>query len=1624
MAIREIVQAHDDGKFSQVTDAKLDHYEIHQAQRKCSNTFAEYAQDSIELSSEKENTGIILLEAIAHSISKESARVHTFAAVNGFEMLQECLLSEASPTLSTLGLWILLRFVGFAAPNHDYTSLVVRLLEIEPLSATKKMLVLSIFRSWLAELSESKSALLRLKLRDTGAVMALISTVRNAGPTVAREAFLALGNLVVVSDKLKSWVESKVNFMIVSQLVIESALVIDLVIMEVVMQLASVHHVDYIFLPKMLESDSTLLHVIHGSTHSILHPKNRFSGQLRSPDGFMGPSDILARGGGALRRRNVSLSSSLRTESTKAHRRTTSASSNSSGTELEKMMAEEEDFFTQLQRHPEKDAEDGVEAAVLLPAIGSSECTVSSQIWRFLFRSNDAAHMVLKVLMSAPNEVQRRAVQIIRAIMESNPANGQIFSRMKGISCVLNLVHKCDPDLRVEYLLLLAEMGTYNIFPEETRLLFEIGAPNKDDSEDQEIDEDLRLGIVSVVGKIGQSINPPTYFHFDGRPGWVKFASVDRFPSPKTGYTMCCWVRVSEFLGDESTLLRFLHTNGANILELYFQRIGSEDDSSRCLSVRTHSTKGSSSEPFAFNTFNARSFVADSKWHHVVFTQVSRTMSLYVDGNFVQSCSFTSYPCSSNSNSGGNLKDRSLVAYFGGDPVDTGAFRGDMSSVSLIEGIWDANSISTLYEKGPLYDDISKVKGLECKPFLFVHPSRSTKGKQYQPTQNSEGDSLRSSTLTDLLEDVMDRFAQTLDNSKSSPRKQSTDKKERFRKDRCDDEFGEMGGWIHPHSTRCIQDSINDVGGMKLALRLFPAGQRGPFGPALQALSGLLIHWEPNRSAFAKLKGFSILLFVLSQSELSADLFETLFEISALGEVRNQSWPLKEAAGIVLITDLLPLCDVNVQRTVLRAIEDSNMSSPESLKLWMETEGLRLSIILNFLRIMDPSLYPAILAILQQQAPLWTTVEIEEVMSFIIGDHKAAKGVNSDIMDIIYRLWSSRVLPIDHFRSLGGVELCFCLLDNSSEHIRCSGIKIIGLLLDDSKGAKSFSKAGGFDFMRRILSRHRPSADCCISILQLAVGAYRFEDSAGLARSGSQISWSSRQSGVSGNVVHPAAIQTLIALLEGAVDEDLQCMVLGKVRLLLDLTTNAEAILAAGGLDWCRGFLFPHAAEVSQSSSSGQPSRLRPGLRASAAMRGIVGRLFSCGMFRDPRLLRLKEMGSFGLLKLKDHESFHLVIIGELCEHFEREPLIPPGSALSILKLLVQVLEPLTEAPPHSDPTAYLEIVRAINRIANRNADPVRAAMKESHLLDVRDALLVHCLRGPRTHDSAFAIMQGLSFEWVAERPAFREANGLGHLLHIFHSFPAERDLQIGMGCVLRNVFGPSPENRKAVAAALDDAEISMHLCPPPATAHSGRRSSDRGIAGGAEDADECDAAEESARAMTSFLDWYYSASQTSRREAIEARLNRVVTGEEQTLRRAYDRAAERRARRRRAHVEATGRAEAAASTSFAAAEERRRVRAAGMVSACEAAERVWLDSVQERLADGERAWSSLEHAVIPGLSPGNAAHTWSATTSVAAGRAPPPSPMLSTQSGPRPMSRPPSVTTTASNASTDSDRW
>jgi hypothetical protein len=76
--------------------------------------------------------------------------------------------------------------------------------------------------------------------------------------------------------------------------------------------------------------------------------------------------------------------------------------------------------------------------------------------------------------------------------------------------------------------------------------------------------------------------------------------------------------------------------------------------------------------------------------------------------------------------------------------------------------------------------------------------------------------------------------------------------------------------------------------------------------------------------------------------------------------------------------------------------------------------------------------------------------------------------------------------------------------------------------------------------------------------------------------------------------------------------------------------------------------------------------------------------------------------------------------------------------------------------------------------------------------------------------------LQGFSFEWVAEKSTFREAHGLTHMLHMLFSFNDQEGfmLQKGIGCVIRNVFGPIADNRKAILRVLEDAEVAAVFAP------------------------------------------------------------------------------------------------------------------------------------------------------------------------------------------------------------------
>ena len=194
--------------------------------------------------------------------------------------------------------------------------------------------------------------------------------------------------------------------------------------------------------------------------------------------------------------------------------------------------------------------------------------------------------------------------------------------------------------VRLSCLETLAMIGQYHITPEELSALLRHATPTvaadeacfltppraRWHSSGQEMaeqleEEEVRNGVLQAIAAVSQRSCPKYFFHSNGQAGWIRVAPIIKFPSAKVGYSLSCWIRVSNFVGEESTFVRWLQQDGEQMLELTFQKLGAAADTARCLSVRTHSGRcQAKSQPVFLNVFNAQSFAADGIWHHMVFT--------------------------------------------------------------------------------------------------------------------------------------------------------------------------------------------------------------------------------------------------------------------------------------------------------------------------------------------------------------------------------------------------------------------------------------------------------------------------------------------------------------------------------------------------------------------------------------------------------------------------------------------------------------------------------------------------------------------------------------------------------------------------------------------------------------------------------------------------------------------------------------------------------------------------------------------------------------------------------------------------------------------------------------------
>jgi hypothetical protein len=213
----------------------------------------------------------------------------------------------------------------------------------------------------------------------------------------------------------------------------------------------------------------------------------------------------------------------------------------------------------------------------------------------------------------------------------------------------------------------------------------------------------------------------------------------------------------------------------------------------------------------------------------------------------IQSCAFVEFPPH-----GAVSREKPLVGLFcGGHRAgDSGGFRGQISPILLSEGAWDSKTVAAEFKRGPLADLPADAHALtacqpssplqrqgkahapahEHKTLLLVSPASCIKGRMHV----SKIDGLNALfSLTEMAENLFDRFSKMkaaagelkidpkLDHPKGD-KEAKKDKKDDGKKGKEEPEqhLGEMMGYIQSHCTMSLLESLGQIGGVALILRL------------------------------------------------------------------------------------------------------------------------------------------------------------------------------------------------------------------------------------------------------------------------------------------------------------------------------------------------------------------------------------------------------------------------------------------------------------------------------------------------------------------------------------------------------------------------------------------------------------------------------------------------------------------------------------------------------------------------------------------------------------------------------------------------------------------------------------
>lgn len=264
------------------------------------------------------------------------------------------------------------------------------------------------------------------------------------------------------------------------------------------------------------------------------------------------------------------------------------------------------------------------------------------------------------------------------------------------------------------------------------------------------------------------------------------------------------------------------------------------------------------------------------------------------------------------------------------------------------------------------------------------------------------------------------------------------------------------------------------------------------------------------------------------------------------------------------------------------------------------------------------------------------------------------------------------------------------------------------------------------------------------------------------------------------------------------------------------------------------------------------------------------------------------------------------------------------------------------------------------------------------------DRLVLHCLKCDSSVEACYELV-AMPFESVIEQPSFQEKHGPLYLLRHMHHASCDPSLQVLFASVIKHVCCTVDENRKVIARVIDDVDITTRMLgndsgenvsqwlrvlparagaspgnpdgygdglaspahipgtppkssPPAATSSGGaarfpsvspartRPVSPTSSIGSAASVDGGELMQETMADCEEFLEWYHCPEQDDKREAIEARLEKLLAPADKSWRRLRERQLATRSKAFRSRLELARTKESALLISFN--EEDKKVRA------------------------------------------------------------------------------------------------